>query len=94
MRYYFSALGDFHPVSRAVGPRRQEWIRRPIRAQPDTTLQELREPLEEAKPVRLSMGRMWLALRQLGLPLKKKPSPPKSKTVKPRRAAAQPGEKP
>jgi transposase len=94
MRNYFSALGDFHPVSRAVGPRRQEWIRRPIRAQPDTTLQELCERLEKAKHVHLSMGRMWLALRQLGLPLKKKRSTPKSKTVKPRSATAKPGEKP
>jgi hypothetical protein len=34
------------------------------------------------------MGRMWLALRQVGLPLKKKRSTHKSKTVKPRSAAA------
>jgi transposase len=72
----------------------QEWIRRQIRAQPDTTLQELCDQLEKAKHVRLSMGRMWLALRQLGLPLKKKRSTHKSKTVKPRSAAAKPGEKP
>ena len=75
------------PVSR-VTPEVQEWIRKQIRAQPDTTLQELREQLEEAKQVRLSMGRMWLALRQLGLPLKKKRSTPRSKTVKKRSAAA------
>ena len=81
------------PVSR-VTPEVQEWIRKQIRAQPDTTLQELREQLEEAKQVRLSMGRMWLALRQLGLPLKKKRSTPRSKTVKKRSAAAKPGEKP
>ena len=58
------------PVSR-VTAEVQEWIRRQIRAQPDTTLQELCDQLEKAKHVRLSMGRMWLALRQLGLPLKK-----------------------
>ena len=81
------------PVSR-VTPEVQEWIRKQIRAQPDTTLQELREQLEDAKQVRLSMGRMWLALRQLGLPLKKKHSTPRSKTVKKRSAAAKPGEKP
>jgi transposase len=81
------------PVSR-VTAEVQEWIRKQIRAQPDTTLQELREQLEEAKHVRLSTGRMWLALRQLGLPLKKKPSTPKSKIVKPRSAAAKSGEKP
>ena len=81
------------PVSR-VTPEVQEWIRKQIRAQPDTTLQELREQLEEAKQVGLSMGRMWLALRQLGLPLKKKHSTHRSKTVKKRSAAAKPGEKP
>ena len=81
------------PVSR-VTPEVQEWIRKQIRAQPDTTLQELREQLEEAKQVRLSMGRMWLALRQLGLPLKKKHSTHRSKPVKKRSAAAKPGEKP
>ena len=81
------------PVSR-VTPEVQEWIRKQIRAQPDTTLQELREQLEEAKQVRLSMGRMWLALRQLGLPLKKKHSTPRSKTATKRSAAAKPGEKP
>ena len=81
------------PVSR-VTPEVQEWIRKQVRAQPDTTLQELREQLEEAKQVRLSMGRMWLALRQLGLPLKKKHSTHSRKTVKKRRAAAKPGEKP
>lgn len=81
------------PVSR-VTPEVQEWIRKQIRAQPDTTLQELREQLEEAKQVRLSMGRMWLALRQLGLPLKKKHSTHRSKTGKKRSAAAKPGEKP
>ena len=81
------------PVSR-VTPEVQEWIRKQIRAQPDTTLQELRVQPEEAKQVRMSMGRMWLALRQLGLPLKKKHSPPRSKTGKKRSAAAKPGEKP
>ena len=81
------------PVSR-VTAEVQEWIRRQIRAQPDTTLQELRERLEEAKHVGLSMGRMWLALRQLGLPLKKKRSTHKSKIVKRRSTAAKPGEKP
>jgi transposase len=81
------------PVSR-VTAEVQEWIRRQIRAQPDTTLQELCDQLEKAKHVRLSMGRMWLALRQLGLPLKKKRSTHKSKIVKPRSAAAKSGEKP
>jgi transposase len=81
------------PVSR-VTPSVQEWIRRRIHAQPDVTLQELREQLEETKHVRLSMGRMWLALRQLGLPLKKKRSTRKNKIASKRSSAAKPGDKP
>jgi transposase len=81
------------PVSR-VTPAVQEWIRKQVRAQPDLTLQELRELLEEAQQVRLSMGRMWLALRQLGLPLKKKRSTRKSRTATKRSGVGKPGEKP
>jgi len=77
-----------------VTPAVQEWIRRQIRAQPDVTLQELRERLEEAQQLRLSMGRMWLALRQLGLPLKKKRSMRRSGIASQRNNAAKPGEKP
>jgi transposase len=80
------------PVSR-VTPAVQEWIRKQIRAQPDLTLQELREQLAEAQPVRLSLGRMWLALRQLGLPLKKKRSTRKSRIASKRSGGGKPGEK-
>ena len=80
------------PISR-VTQEVQEWIRRQIRAQPDTTLQELREQLEAAQQVRLSMGRMWLALRQLGLPLKKKRSTRRSKIARKRSGGGKPGEK-
>lgn len=80
------------PISR-ITAEVQEWIRRQIRAQPDTTLQELREQLEAAQHVRLSMGRMWLALRQLGLPLKKKRSTRRSKIAKKRSGVGKPGEK-
>jgi transposase len=41
------------PVSR-VTPAIQEWIRQQIRQQPDRTLQELREQLEESQHVRLT----------------------------------------
>jgi transposase len=58
------------------------------------TLQELREQLEESQQVGLSMGRMWLALRQLGLPLKKKRSTRRSKIAKKRSGGGKPGEKP
>jgi transposase len=53
------------PVSR-VTPAIQEWIRRQIRNQPDMTLQELREQLEESQQVGLSMGRMWLRFASTG----------------------------
>jgi len=72
----------------------QDWIRKQIRTQPDMTLQELRERLQEAQQVRLSMGRMWLALRQLGLPLKKKRSTRKSGITRKPSSIAKPGEKP
>ena len=81
------------PVSR-VTPAVQEWIRRQIRAQPDATLRELREQLEEAQQVPLSMGRMWLALRQLGLPLKKKRFTRRSRIASKRSGVGKPGEKP
>ena len=80
------------PLSR-VTAEVQEWIRRQIRAQPDSTLQELRAQLQEAQHVRLSMGRMWSALRQLGLPLKKKRSTRKSKMGNKRSAVGKTGEK-
>ena len=78
------------PVSR-VTPAVQEWIRKQIRDQPDMTLQELREQLEEAQQVRLSMGRTWLALRQLGLPLKKKRSMRRSRTARKPSGVGKPG---
>jgi hypothetical protein len=45
-------------VTRSV----QEWMREQIRGQPDLTLRELRQRLEETKHVSLSIGRIWLAL--------------------------------
>ena len=62
-----------------------EWLRRRIREQPDITLQELQQQLEQARALRLSMGRLWLALRQAGLKLKKSHSTPPSRT-RPKRA--------
>jgi transposase len=69
------------PVSRVTAAV-QQWIREQVQAQPDVTLQELRQGLEESQGVRLSMGRMWLALRQLGLPLKKNRSTRRSRTAR------------
>ena len=59
----------------------QRWMRERVREQPDLTLRELQQRLEESKHLRLSLGRIWLALRQIGLPLKKNRSTPRSKTA-------------
>jgi transposase len=66
------------PVSR-VTVEIQQWIRVQISRQPDVTLMELQQQLREAKGLRLSIGRLWLALRQMGLRLKKSHSTPRSR---------------
>jgi transposase len=49
----------------------QEWLRGEVRQKPDVTLRELGEQLQQVKGVSLSTGRLWLALKQMGLRLKK-----------------------
>jgi len=66
----------------------QDWIRKQIRQQPDVTLRELQQQLEAAQGLRLSIGRLWLALRQLGLWLKKRHSTPRNAIRKPTASAA------
>jgi transposase len=58
----------------------KDWLQEQIRRQPDVTLQELQEQLQQARRVRLSIGRLWLALQQMGLRLKKNRSTPRNKT--------------
>lgn len=67
------------PVSR-VTVEVQDWIGEQIRRQPDLTLKELQGQLGEAQGCRLSIGRLWLALRQMGLRLKKSHFTPRNKT--------------
>ena len=71
------------PQSR-VTPAVQEWLQARIRQQPDLTLLELQQQLERGQDLRLSIGRLWLALRQVGLRLKKSHSTPKNRTQKKR----------
>lgn len=78
------------PVSR-VTPALEEWLREQVRRQPDMTLGELQEQLHAAKNLRLSIGRLWLALKQMGLRLKKSRSMPKSKIRRKRSDAARAG---
>lgn len=80
------------PMSR-VTPSAQQWIREQIRGQPDLTLRELQQRLQEAKQLSLSVTRIWVTLRQLGLPLKKNRSMPRSKIRNQRSSAAKRGEK-
>jgi transposase len=72
----------------------QAWMREQIRKQPDLTLRELQEQLQAAQGVGLSIGRLWLALRQMGLRLKKSRSTPKSKKRRKRSSAGKRGGKP
>ena len=81
------------PVSRVTGEV-QQWIREGIGRQPDMTLMELQQQLQEAKGLRLSIGRLWLALRQMGLPLKKSHSTPRNATRKPTANDARSSSKP
>jgi transposase len=78
------------PVSR-VTVAVEDWMREQIRRQPDLTLMELQQQLERAQGLGLSIGRLWLALRQMGLRLKKSHSTPKNKTRRKRRGAVKRG---
>src|SRR5271155_2467777 len=80
------------PVSR-VTAEVQDWIRGQIRRQADLTLMELQSQLGKEKGCRLSIGRLWLALREMGLRLKKSHSTPRSKTRRKLRGSVKPGEK-
>jgi transposase len=81
------------PVSR-VTVSLQQWIGEQIRKQPDLTLLELQEQLQAVQGVGLSMGRLWLALREMGLRLKKSHSTPRNKKPRKRSSADKRGAKP
>src|ERR1051326_4408244 len=72
------------PVSK-VTPTIEEWLKGQIRKQPDLTLQQLQEQLQQAKGLKLSSARLWLALKNMGLRLKKSHSMPKNK-IPPKRS--------
>ncbi len=60
----------------------QEYLRRQVRSQPDRSLAELGQGLEQSLQVQLSKTRLCLALQRLGLRRKKNLSTPKSRTRK------------
>ena len=54
-----------------VTPEMEAELRSWVQEQPDLTLAELQQRLQRTHSLHLSMGRLWLVLRQLKLPLKK-----------------------
>ena len=67
---------------RKVTPEVEQRLGGWIEAQPDLTLAELQHKLEKAQHLRVSIGRLWQVLRQMGLRLKKSRSTPSSGTRK------------
>ena len=80
------------PVSR-VTAEVEEQLRRQLRRQPDLTLQELAERLQQSHPLRLSRSRLWVVLGRMGLRRKKNRSPPASRTARKRSNGGKPGGK-
>jgi transposase len=70
-----------HPgPARRIGPTEQPALRAQVEAAPDATLAEHCAAWEQTHGVRVSPPTMCRALRRLGWPLKKRRSPPASKT--------------
>jgi transposase len=71
---------DFVPYHRGrksrVTEEVQRWLRARVREQPDLTLAELQQKCVEEQKVPLSVARLWWALKDLGLRLKKSHSTP------------------
>jgi len=60
--------GGGRKVTLEVQARLRGWVQ----SQPDATLRELQQKLEQAHHLHVSLGRLWQVLRQMGLRLKKK----------------------
>jgi transposase len=71
----------------------EEELRRALRRQPDLTLRELAEGLEQTRRLRLSRSRLWVVLGRLGLRRKKNRSTPANRTVGKRSSGGKPGGK-
>lgn len=72
-------LWQHGPKSRVTAAIR-EWMQEQMRQQPDLTLQELQQRLEQVQRLQVSLGWIWILLRRWGLRHKKNRSAPKSKT--------------
>jgi len=82
--------GGNRKVTAAVEQQLRGWVQ----AQPDLTLAELQQKLEQAQHLHVSIGRLWQVLRQMGLRLKKSHSTPANATRKPISSGAKPSSKP
>ncbi len=76
LRHQLHVTGDITPKLYTPGPKRvletyEAWIRAAIDEQPDSTLEELCDQLEEERGVRVHPSMMWRELERLKLPLKK-----------------------
>ncbi len=80
----------YGPVSR-VTPEVEEQLRSELRRQPDLTLRELAERLEQSSKLRLGRTCLWRVLERLGLRRKKNRSTPPSRTAHRRRRNVRPG---
>jgi len=80
------------PESRVTAAVR-DWIREQLGQQPDLTLEELQQRLEQGPRLRLSLSWIWVLLPQLGLRLKKNRSTPRSRIAKKPSGAGKPGSK-
>lgn len=71
---------EYRPGRRSrVTPEIEAVLRSWVQKQPDLTLQELQQRLQQAHSLPLSLGRLWLALRQLQLRRKKNSSGPRTR---------------
>jgi transposase len=81
---------DFVPYQRGPSSRVtaevEQWLRAQVRGQPDLTLAELQKKLVAELKVQLSVARLWWALKDLGLRLKKSRSTPGSE-IRPKRSS-------
>ena len=80
------------PVSR-VTAEVEEQLRSALRRQPDLTLRELAERLEQSRQLRLSRTRLWEVLGRMGLRRKKNRSTRPSKTARQRSSSGKLGGK-
>lgn len=78
------------PASR-VTAEVEEDLRLALRRQPDLTLQELAEELQQRRQLRLSRSRLGSVLQRLGLRRKKNRSTPASRTLRKRSSGGKPG---